>query len=127
LVGKCFGKANHVPKIRSREPLPEFLGQLSTQCKDNFLTIASSLVVKHFLKNSLAYAPVKDNETGVEGGGNLLASITNKLPEVTQQFGIKTSFGTRSDCASMPLFGHQPSTLSFAIRPAAAFVPGPRF
>src|SRR3990172_4797219 len=64
-----LSKAQHVAQILGAETAPVFYLQLSRQCRDNLLTIASAFALEHFGADALTNAPVKQRQSRIDSGG----------------------------------------------------------
>nr|WP_238602980.1 hypothetical protein [Fimbriiglobus ruber] len=84
-VREHFGKPDHPGQIPGAKSFAELRDQFCRQCRQNFLPVFCPLVPKYFRSDTVADLPIKQSESRVDRSGNLFASLSNEVPEISQQ------------------------------------------
>lgn len=86
-LGENLGKPDHIEEVPPSEALTEFANQLSRQCGDNFLSVLSPFIPKHFRLDALSDPPVEQRHPGIDRAGDALAALLDHAPHVGGEAG----------------------------------------
>jgi hypothetical protein len=76
-VRERLGKLHHPPQIFVCEASAKLAHQLSRQCSDNLLPIASSFISENFPQDSIPDPPIERSESKVDRCRSLPSSLIN--------------------------------------------------